>query len=181
MVTRLTSGYWPATLALAAYAAVSPYPLQAQQDRGGWTNIGPSPAAVEAIAVDPHGSGTIFMGSIAGGIRKSVDGGITWSAVNSGLTTPVVQALAMDASGPQTVYAGTRWSVQDHRWRRHVAEYPGDLRGGRVGRGRPEPVRRRLRRGLQQPGEWLDQEKHRRGSYLDDYLSHHCCDFQHND
>ena len=90
---------------------LSPFLLIAQQNKGAWTNIGPSPAAVEAIAVDPHGSGTIFMGTIAGGVRKSVDGGITWSAVNSGLTTPLVLALAMDASGPQTVYAGTSGSL----------------------------------------------------------------------
>ena len=76
-----------------------------------WTNIGPSPAAVEAIAVDPQGTGTIFMGTIAGGVRKSVDGGITWSAINSGLTTSIVLALAIDASGPQTVYAGTSGSL----------------------------------------------------------------------
>jgi photosystem II stability/assembly factor-like uncharacterized protein len=73
--------------------------------------IAASIAAVElaeqAIAVDPHGSGTIFMGSIAGGVRKSVDRGISWSAVNTGLTSLIVQALAMDASGPQTVYAAT--------------------------------------------------------------------------
>src|ERR1700692_675908 len=84
---------------------LSPFLLTAQQTSGAWTNIGPSPAAVEAIAVDPHGTGTIFIGSIAGGVRKSVDGGITWAAVNSGLGTSIVLALAMDASGPQTVYA----------------------------------------------------------------------------
>ncbi len=77
------------------------------QPSAAWTNIGPSPAAVEAIVLDPLGSGTIFIGSIAGGVRKSVDGGITWSTVNNGITTPIVQSLAMDASGPQTVYAGT--------------------------------------------------------------------------
>ena len=86
---------------------VSPLLLMAQQNGGAWTNIGPSPAAVEAIAVDLQGSGTIFIGSIAGGVRKSSDGGTTWSAVNNGLTSPIVQALAIDASGPQTVYAGT--------------------------------------------------------------------------
>lgn len=86
---------------------LSPFLLTAQQNNGAWTNIGPSPAAVEAILVDPQGSGTIFVGSDAGGVRKSVDGGITWSAVNSGLTPLNVLALAMDASGPQTVYAGT--------------------------------------------------------------------------
>jgi uncharacterized protein (TIGR03437 family) len=88
-------------------ALVAPLLLMGQQNGGAWTNIGPSPAAVEAIAVDPQGTGNIFMGTIAGGVRKSMDGGNTWSAVNSGLTTPIIQALAMDASGPQTVYAGT--------------------------------------------------------------------------
>ena len=114
------SHYRDAPLAIAVLA---------QQNGAAWTNIGPSPAAVEAIAVDPLGTGTIFMGSIAGGVRKSLDGGITWSAVNSGLTTPIVQALAIDASGPQTVYAGTGGSVQDRRWRRHLAEYSGSVRG----------------------------------------------------
>jgi uncharacterized protein (TIGR03437 family) len=85
---------------------VSPLLLLAQQNGTAWTNIGPSPAAVEAIAVDPQGTGTIFMGSIAGGVRKSVDSGITWSAINSGLTTSIVLALAIDAAGPKTVYAG---------------------------------------------------------------------------
>ena len=83
----------------------APIALIAQQSGAAWTNIGPSPAAVQAIAVDPGGTGTIFMGSIAGGVLKSIDGGTTWSAVNNGLTTAVVVALAIDASGPQTVYA----------------------------------------------------------------------------
>ena len=84
-----------------------PMTLLAQQSGAAWTNIGPSPAAVQAIAVDPGGTGTIFMGSIAAGILKSINGGATWSAVNNGLTTPLVAALAIDASGPQTVYASS--------------------------------------------------------------------------
>ncbi len=90
---------------------LSPFLLIAQQTSAAWTNIGPTPAAVEAIAVDPQGSGTIFIGSIAGGVRKSADGGITWSTVNTGLTNLDVLALAMDASGPQTVYAATAGSL----------------------------------------------------------------------
>lgn len=86
---------------------LSPFLLIAQQSGGAWTNIGPSPAAVHAFAVDQQGMGTVFMGTNTGGVRKSVDHGITWSPVNTGLTSLVVQALAMDASGPQTVYAGT--------------------------------------------------------------------------
>jgi uncharacterized protein (TIGR03437 family) len=86
---------------------LSPLLVMAQQNGGAWTNIGPGPAAVEAIAVDPQGTGTIFIGTIAGGVRKSLDHGTTWSAINSGLTNLAVLTLTMDASGPQTVYAGT--------------------------------------------------------------------------
>jgi hypothetical protein len=61
-----------------------PFVLTAQQNDGAWTNTGPNPAAVEGIAVGPRGMGTIFIGTLSGGVRKSVD-----------------------ASGPQTVYAAT--------------------------------------------------------------------------
>ena len=59
---------------------LSPLVLFAQQNGGAWTNIGPSPAAVKAIAVDPRGAGTILMGTLGGGVRKCVDGGIAWPA-----------------------------------------------------------------------------------------------------
>jgi photosystem II stability/assembly factor-like uncharacterized protein len=85
---------------------ISPLFLMAQENGGAWTNIGPTPAAVEALAVDSRGSGTIFVGSISGGVRKSTDGGITWAAVNQGLDDLRVVALSMDASGPRKVYAG---------------------------------------------------------------------------
>lgn len=86
---------------------LSPLVLFAQQNGGAWINIGSSPAAVQAIAVDPRGTGTVFMGTIEGGVRKSVDGGITWSAANTGLAGLEVVTLAMDASGPDTIYAGS--------------------------------------------------------------------------
>ena len=78
----------------------APIALIAQHTGDEWANIGPTPAAVEAIAVDPHGSGIIFIGTNLGGVRRSVDGGITWSAVNTGLTNLNVGRLAIDASGP---------------------------------------------------------------------------------
>jgi uncharacterized protein (TIGR03437 family) len=84
-----------------------PIGLLAQQSGPAWTNIGPSPDAVEAIAVDPHGGRTILLGGDASGVRKSVDGGINWSTSNTGLTNLEVQALAFDASGMTTIYAGS--------------------------------------------------------------------------
>jgi photosystem II stability/assembly factor-like uncharacterized protein len=57
--------------------------------------------------VDPHGGKTILLGADASGVRKSVDGGITWSTSNTGLTNLAVQGLAFDASKLGTVYAAT--------------------------------------------------------------------------
>jgi uncharacterized protein (TIGR03437 family) len=77
------------------------------QNNPAWTNIGPGPAAVEAFSIDPQGSGTIFMGTIAGVVQKSSNGGASWLPMFVGLGSYTVKTLAMDASGPQTVYAGT--------------------------------------------------------------------------
>ena len=91
---------------LLACGILSPLPVQAQQ--GGWTSIGPRPAGVEApIVADPAGMGPAFIGSYGGGIRKTTDNGRTWTAANRGLTSMLVTSLAMDASGSQTLYAGT--------------------------------------------------------------------------
>jgi len=84
---------------------LSPFLLMGQQNRSAWANIGPSPAAVQTIAVDPRGTGTIFMATAGGGVRKSVDGGVTWSAANTGLNGLQVSTLAIDSSGPLTVYS----------------------------------------------------------------------------
>ncbi|MBO9336017.1 MAG: hypothetical protein J7455_15175 [Roseiflexus sp.] len=47
---------------------------------------------------------TLYAGTYGGGVFKSTDGGATWSAVNMGLTTSRVHALAMDST---MLYAGT--------------------------------------------------------------------------
>ena len=137
-----------------------PIVLIAQHTGDEWANIGPTPAAVGAIAVDPHGSGIIFIGSNAGGVRRSVDGGITWSAVNTGLTNLDVERLAIDASGPQTVYAGTGGGLfktvdGGATWQ----NVPGGHRLFCLS-GRPEPSGCRLRLGLQKFVEWFDNEEH---------------------
>ena len=38
---------------------------------------------------------------------KSTNGGENWGAINTGLTTSYVEALAIDAATPDTLYAGT--------------------------------------------------------------------------
>jgi photosystem II stability/assembly factor-like uncharacterized protein len=85
------------------FLLLSPTLLIAQQ----WTRIGPTPAAVSAIAIDPRGSGVVCIGTMGGGILKSGDNGNTWAAVNNGFVNLEVSGVAIDASGPQTAYAGS--------------------------------------------------------------------------
>jgi photosystem II stability/assembly factor-like uncharacterized protein len=69
--------------------------------------------SVCALAIDPTSPRTLYAGVWSyderfGSVFKSIDGGVSWNAVNSGLRDPRVCALAIDPANPQTVYAGTR-------------------------------------------------------------------------
>ena len=91
---------------IAARSGGKSLPTRTVRDAG-WRNLGPDLGAVWApINIDPAGSGTIYTGSIGGGVRKSTDNGVTWSAVNDGLAPRAIYSLAVDAAGPEVVYAG---------------------------------------------------------------------------
>ena len=48
-----------------------------------WEHVGPGLAGVMApVAADPTGRGTIYIATMAGGIRRSLDNGETWATVN---------------------------------------------------------------------------------------------------
>ncbi len=73
-------------------------------------------SAVTTLAIDPTTPATLYAGTYlylgrGGGVFKSVNGGRSWSAVNTGLETAYglasVNALVIDPSTPATLYAGT--------------------------------------------------------------------------
>ena len=73
-----------------------------------WEHVGPGLAGVMApVAADPIAGGTIYIATMAGGVRRSLDNGETWATVNNGIASLATSALAVDAAGPQTVYVGT--------------------------------------------------------------------------
>jgi photosystem II stability/assembly factor-like uncharacterized protein len=62
---------------------------------------------VSALAVDPTNHDTIYLGAAEGGVWKSTDGGMTWSALTDGQPSLAVGSIAIDPTNPQTIYVGT--------------------------------------------------------------------------
>jgi photosystem II stability/assembly factor-like uncharacterized protein len=80
-----------------------------------WTSDGPlGGGTVRALAINPTTPTTLYAGTdggcptaCGGGVFQSTDGGGSWSAVNTGLTSKNVLALAINPTTPTTLYAGT--------------------------------------------------------------------------
>jgi photosystem II stability/assembly factor-like uncharacterized protein len=89
--------------------ALAPEPLEDRLCPSGWTSIGPYGSPTFAEVIDPSHPDTIYTGSEGAGVRKSTDGGATWSAMNTGLPAAAlnVYGMLLDPTHPQTLYAGT--------------------------------------------------------------------------
>lgn len=62
---------------------------------------------VPAIAVDPSEPDHVLVGTAAGGVWETRDGGANWTPRTDDQPTLSIGALAFDPSDPSTVYAGT--------------------------------------------------------------------------
>ncbi|MDQ3814300.1 MAG: SBBP repeat-containing protein, partial [Armatimonadota bacterium] len=62
---------------------------------------------VQAVAVNPQTTATLYTGTNGAGVFKSTNGGAAWNPVNNGLTNFDVKALASDPFSTNTLYAGT--------------------------------------------------------------------------
>lgn len=63
--------------------------------------------AMDAVAVDPENSQTVYAGTEAAGVFKSIDGGANWQVSTTGITDPIVMSLAVNPANSQRVFAGT--------------------------------------------------------------------------
>ncbi len=74
-----------------------------------WRLIGPHRGGrVVAVAGDVANRQTFYFGACAGGVWKTVDGGLTWRNVSDGFfKTSAIGALAVSSSDPNVIYAGT--------------------------------------------------------------------------
>ena len=68
-----------------------------------WISNGPEMGIIKSLAIDPQTPETIYTGTGGRGVFKSTDGGGIWTAVNSGLTSTYVYALAVNSLMPDTI------------------------------------------------------------------------------
>ncbi len=70
----------------------------------GW--IGPYGGFIVAMAIDPTDPQVLYAGTRGSGIYKSLDGGLSWHAANTGLGSLSINSLAIDPQTHTTLYAG---------------------------------------------------------------------------
>ena len=75
-----------------------------QNNTGHWN---PGLGRINVIAVHPTNNQIIFIGTPAGGVWKTQDGGTIWTPLTDNLPTLGVSAISIDHSNPQVIYIGT--------------------------------------------------------------------------
>jgi photosystem II stability/assembly factor-like uncharacterized protein len=106
----------PLDTAALALDPLDPETLYAYGDHAGlfkstnggatWRRAGLPNTLVDALALDPEESATLYAGT-GEGVFKSTDAGESWRAASTGLDRGSVSLLAADPVHPQTVYAAT--------------------------------------------------------------------------
>jgi photosystem II stability/assembly factor-like uncharacterized protein len=74
---------------------------------GTWTLMSADVRYVNSIAVDPEDTSRLFASDYQSGLRRSLDGGRTWQAVNNGRPFASIHCLGADPSDDRTIFAGT--------------------------------------------------------------------------
>jgi photosystem II stability/assembly factor-like uncharacterized protein len=82
-----------------------------------WTSLGPAPEVgpgalavsgrVDGIATDPTNPNIIYVATASGGVWKTTNSGVTWSALTDDQSTLFMGAIALAPSDPNVIYAGT--------------------------------------------------------------------------
>ncbi len=72
---------------------------------GSWQSLSEVRRAVYSLIVDPANPALMYAGSWDG-VYKSLDGGLSWELANRGLGSVEIEALVLDETNPQILYAG---------------------------------------------------------------------------
>ena len=76
---------------------------------GGWFSVGPTEFSGRCVAIDfhPDDADVVYVGSAAGGLWKSMNGGDTWSTTTDALPTLSIGAVCVLPWNPNIVLIGT--------------------------------------------------------------------------
>ncbi len=94
------------------YAAAGSMALKSKDAGSTWASLyqfGPR-VTLNAFAVDPSNGNVLYAGANGQGLFKSIDGGLTWAAINNGITPErsgqiFAYDLWVDPSSPEVVFA----------------------------------------------------------------------------
>ena len=78
-------------------------------DTNSWTWLGPGNVGgrIRSILIHPSTPNTMWIGGVAGGVWKTLNGGASWFPLNDFMANLAVCSLVMDPTDPNTIYAGT--------------------------------------------------------------------------
>jgi photosystem II stability/assembly factor-like uncharacterized protein len=68
-------------------------------------------ARTGSVQVDPRRHNVLYVAFEGAGVFKSVDGGDSWTAINTGLDDLGVFGIALDSDSPDILYVSTNSSV----------------------------------------------------------------------
>ena len=92
---------------LAAAVAAQTGPSAASYSQLPWRYIGPMGNRTDAVAGVPGDPNIYYVGSASGGVFKTSDGGIHWDPIFDAEPAQSIGSLAVAASDPNVVWAGT--------------------------------------------------------------------------
>ncbi len=69
--------------------------------------IGPEGGTVNVLASDPNNSDILYAGTVASGVYKTTNGGLSWFAINNNIKTLQILSLAIDPVETYIIFAGT--------------------------------------------------------------------------
>jgi len=84
-------------------------PLVAGIESSGWTWLGPGNIGgrVRSILIHPTTPSTMWVGSVGGGVWKTVNGGTSWFPLDDFMANLAICCMVMDPQNPNLIYAGT--------------------------------------------------------------------------
>jgi hypothetical protein len=88
---------------LSVWVPQGPAPILNGQVAGG----DPVTGRIAALAASPSDANTIYVATAGGGVWKTTTGGTSWTPLTDTQSTLFMGAIAVSASNPSTVYAGT--------------------------------------------------------------------------